>query len=61
MTTRKELIGAVGERYRRASRNERTSILDEFVALTEYHRKHAIRVLGQASEADCPPVPRARR
>jgi hypothetical protein len=46
MTTREELIGGVGARYRSASMSERTKILDEFVAITGYHRKHAIRVLG---------------
>ncbi len=45
MATRKELIEAVGARYREASPSERTRILDEFVALTGHHRKHAIRVL----------------
>jgi hypothetical protein len=35
----------VGERYRRSDRNEKRQILDEFVELAGYHRKHAIRVL----------------
>jgi predicted component of type VI protein secretion system len=46
MATRKELIAAVGQRYREASKSERTKILDEFAELTKYHRKHAIRVLA---------------
>ena len=46
MKTRKELIEAIGARYREGSTRERTRILDEFVAVTGYHRKHAIRVLG---------------
>ncbi|XUW93438.1 hypothetical protein OH764_33085 (plasmid) [Burkholderia sp. M6-3] len=45
MTTRRELTEAVGERYRRSDRNEKREILDEFVQVTGYHRKHAIRVL----------------
>jgi hypothetical protein len=45
MTTRRELTQAVGERYRRSDRNEKRQILDEFIELTGYHRKHAIRVL----------------
>lgn len=45
MATRKELTAAVGQRYREESKDERTKILDEFVQLTKYHRKHAIRVL----------------
>ena len=45
MTTRKELLEALRGRYRSASFGDRVKILDEFVALTGYHRKHAIRVL----------------
>ncbi|MGF6971774.1 hypothetical protein QFZ94_000201 [Paraburkholderia sp. JPY465] len=45
MTTRRELTDAVGERYRRSDRTEKRQILDEFIELTGYHRKHAIRVL----------------
>ena len=45
MTTRKELVEALRERYRSAAFGDRIKILDEFVALTGYHRKHAIRVL----------------
>jgi len=40
-----ELIRAWRPRYKRASRKEKTKILDEFVALTGYHRKSAIRAL----------------
>jgi hypothetical protein len=53
MATRKELIQAVGERYRTASVADKTKILDEFVELTGYHRKHAVRVLGREP---APPV-----
>ena len=46
---RVELVHAVAERYRTSSKVDKTSILDEFVRLTGYHRKHAVRVLrGQA-------------
>ena len=47
MTTRKELIEALRGRYCSAAFGERVAILDEFVALTGYHRKHAIRVLRE--------------
>jgi hypothetical protein len=40
----------VGRRYRSASRAEKTTILNEFVGLTGYHRKHAMRVLGKESD-----------
>ena len=46
MATRKELIAAVGARYRTGTKAERRKILDEFIGLTGYHRKHAIRVLA---------------
>ena len=52
MTTRKELTEAIGARYRGASKSEKHKILDEFVALTGCHRKHAIRTLnGKAAAA----------
>ena len=46
---RAELVKAIGERYGAGSRADKLCILDEFVAVTGYHRKHAIRMLnGQA-------------
>ncbi|MHC2618101.1 hypothetical protein ACVIW2_000132 [Bradyrhizobium huanghuaihaiense] len=45
MATRKELTAAVGERYRSGDRVEKARILDEFVNITGYHRKHAMRLL----------------
>ena len=56
---RRELVAAVTERYQRSTQAERGRILDEFVALTGYHRKHAIRVLNGDSAA--PAVRRGRR
>ncbi|MBT7067123.1 MAG: transposase family protein [Verrucomicrobia bacterium] len=50
---RDELIGAVKQRYSKASKEEKTRILDEFVALTGFHRKHAVRVLSGKSRASC--------
>lgn len=60
MATRKELKEAVGARYRAASGTERTRILDEFVAVTGYHRKHAIRVLGSGDGGQQPKQKRHR-
>jgi hypothetical protein len=40
-----ELTKRMHARYLRASRADKTRILDEFVAATGYHRKHAIRKL----------------
>ena len=44
--TRRELIEAVGERYRKATGENRRTILDEFIEVTGYHRKHVIRLFG---------------
>jgi hypothetical protein len=51
MATRKELIAAVGVRYRTGTKAERRKILDEFIGLTGYHRKHAIRVLAHEQKS----------
>jgi hypothetical protein len=49
--TRLELIQAVRERYRDAAVAEKRLILDEFVALTGFHRKHVIRLLAKGPSA----------
>ena len=52
---RQELVAAVAERYQQSTATEKRWILDEFVALTGYHRKHAIRVLnGNAAAVAAP-------
>jgi len=48
---RRELVRAIGERYRSGSVDAKARILDEFVAVTGYHRKHSIRVLNSATAA----------
>jgi hypothetical protein len=54
MATRDELVVAVRGRYANSGRGEKTRILDEFVAVTGFHRKHAMRVLrGEQGAADC--------
>ncbi len=57
---RRELVDAIGTRYRVAARCDKLRILDEFVAVTGYHRKHAIRMLndagGTAGEPSAPRV-----
>lgn len=47
MAMRRELVEAVGERYCAADRAGKSRILDEFVAVTGLHRKHAMRILRQ--------------
>lgn len=58
MATRKELIEAVHKRYLSVSRSEKAKILDEFTAVTGYHRKHAIRALAEGGNRQCPDKPR---
>ena len=48
---RREMLKAVRPRYRKASRQEKTRILDEFVAITGYHRKYAIQLLNHGAPA----------
>jgi hypothetical protein len=49
MATRKELTEVAAERYQTSNYAEKTRILDEFVDITGYHRKHAMRLLrGEA-------------
>ena len=43
--SKRELLETIRPRYRKASRKEKQKILDEFVVVTGYHRKYAIRVL----------------
>jgi transposase InsO family protein len=47
-------------RYRKASKKERTAILDEFVKTTGYHRKHATAVLNGRRERVQGPIRRPR-
>lgn len=54
MEARRELIEAVGERYRNGGRKEKKQILDEFVQLAGFHRKYAIRVLRSERRIDVP-------
>src|SRR5262245_42782988 len=61
VTTRRELIDAVAARYRAAGRNQKKEILDEFVKVTGFHRKHTIRALKKSAKFETPePRQRAR-
>lgn len=46
-STKSELIKALKDRYHHSMKKEKSRILDEFIALTKYHRKHAIRLLSE--------------
>jgi len=56
MAARDELVAAVADRYARGDRGERGRILDEFAAVTGYHRKHTARLLraGQVNRRHGP-------
>jgi len=50
--TQKELVEALRLRYVKVSKQEKTGILNEFVAISGYHRKHAARLLGKCEKVD---------
>src|SRR5215467_16314231 len=45
MAARDELVAAIVGRYVQGDRSERGLVLDEFTAVTGFHRKHAMRLL----------------
>jgi hypothetical protein len=61
MGARREVVSAVGERYRWAGRREKGRILDELTAITGWHRKHAVRVLSTDRDVAKPRRPRSRK
>lgn len=48
---RKELVEALRERYRQASKREKGKILNEFTVVSGHHRKHAIRLLRKRMDS----------
>ena len=48
---RRELVRALQARYRGASRQEKGTILKELVAVSGFHRKHAIRLLRKPPQS----------
>lgn len=58
---KREHVQAIYHRYRRAARQEKQRILDEFCEMTTYHRKHAIRVLNGPAPGAARPAPPAGR
>jgi hypothetical protein len=59
--TDEKYIAQLKTRYSKASKKERSAILDEFVKTTGYHRKYAIRVLGGKQKRSKEPIRRPRR
>jgi len=43
---KEELVRALGQRYHQSPKVVKTQILNEFIAVSGYHRKHAIRLLS---------------
>jgi hypothetical protein len=62
LATRGELIQAIAGRYHAAARCDKKTILDEFIEVTGFHRKHAIRTLRRSAvtEGPNPAAPRSR-
>ena len=54
-------LASLKARYAKASKKERSQILDEFVATTGYHRKYAIAVLRGKRQRATGPIRRPRR
>lgn len=61
LATRAEVLGVIRSRYIEASKRDKSRMLDEFVAMTGCHRKHAVRLLGQGEDSPTVAVPRGRR
>ncbi|MCY4654354.1 MAG: hypothetical protein OXC95_14465 [Dehalococcoidia bacterium] len=55
--TRTEVLRAIRNQYRDASKKDKSRMLDEFVAIDGCHRKHAVRLLRRGDEPDPRSVP----
>jgi hypothetical protein len=60
LATKRELIEAIAGRYQEAGRVEKKAILDEFIQVTGFHRKHAIRALRRTKPQPSVAAPRSR-
>ena len=59
---KQESLATIRDLYRLSSKNNRSRILDEFIAVTGHHRKHGIRLLVQLGGGeDALSPPQARR
>ena len=59
--TRTEVLRAIHNRYREASKKDKSRMLDEFVAIAGCHRKHALRLLRRGEEPIARSVPKGQR
>jgi len=60
-TSRRDYLQKIYQRYRRAMKEEKQHILDEFCTNCGYHRKYAIRLLNGAPPGTKPQVRQRRR
>jgi hypothetical protein len=60
-TSRMQYLQSIYARYHRASKDEKSRILDEFCKVCHYHRKHALRLLGGPLPGSNHPVLKRRR
>ncbi len=51
---RTKLAQAVRERYQASTKSDKSKILNEFVAITGFHRKYATRILRDSDAASVP-------
>ena len=61
LSARRELLAAIAIRYGQATKPEKQTILDEFVAATGYHRKYAINILQNPKAGSSPSAKRKRQ
>jgi hypothetical protein len=59
--TKRELLEALRKRYLQATKPDKSKILDEFVAVADCHRKHAIRLLTEVEPVPPKPATPGRR
>jgi len=57
---RQAYLKAIRLRYRRAGKKGKATILDEFCAVCDYHRKYAIRILNLRGKLRKPQRPWAQ-
>ncbi len=60
MGERKAVTKQMARRYAKASRSEKTKMLDELCALTGWSRRHGCRALSAALQSKDPPAPAPR-
>ena len=59
--TKTEVLRAIRNRYREASKKDKSRMLDEFVAMVGCHRKHAVRLLSQGDKPTVQPASKGQR